>query len=103
MSKVAFQKGWPVSQVIVTDDKLKTQRERSGAQEHKITVDASFARFRRNDVTKQDPAATLLGYVCLVLFGIWTLVSWVVLEILAVVLFRPLGKILGGSKSIIEP
>ncbi len=89
-----------MSQVVVTNDKLKARREASGAQEHKITVDSSFARFRRNDVTKQDPAATALGFLCLVLFGVWSLVSWATLEVLALVLFKPLGKLFGGTHRI---
>ena len=89
-----------MSQVIVTEDRLKEKRQKSAAQEQRIGRD-DLDRFRRSDVTKQDPAATVLGLVLMPLFGVWTLVSWVILEVVTQVLFKPLGKLFGGKRSLI--
>lgn len=90
-----------MSQVIVTEDRLKEKRQRSAAQEHRIATEEAFARFRRSDVTRLDPMARLLGFILMPLLGIGALIIWGVLEVVTQIGFRLLGRLFGGSRSLI--
>jgi len=90
-----------LSQVIVTEDRLREKRQRSAVQERHIAKDEAFARFRRSDVTRPDPMAKLLGCILMPLLGIGALIIWGVLEVVGQLGFRLLGRLLGGNRSLI--
>jgi hypothetical protein len=92
-----------LSQVIVTRDKLSAKREASRSQESKISKEAMFGRWRRNDITGKDPVAAAVGYLSLPIVFVWAVLTgfiYLVLTILQFV-FEGLGKVIGGSRSLI--
>jgi len=101
-----YNVGWrfvTLSQVIVTNDALKQRRAKSREQEHQISRDESFEHWRRSDITGHDRFKAMVGYAVvpvLVLWGVLAGLGAIVLDILNVI-FKVLGRIVGGSKSLI--
>jgi hypothetical protein len=93
-----------LSQVIVTNDKLKPKREKSRQQERGIEREEEFARWRMNDVTGKDAFAALVGYGVTPILALWGLLMGAMAVMLGIerVLFRGLGKLIGGKKSLIR-
>lgn len=90
-----------MSQVIVTDDRLKKRRSASAEQERNIPTERMFDRWRSNDITKKDYLAGAIGLLALPVFVVW---SGVLLLISAAVFFfkalmRALGMFLPSSRS----
>ncbi len=92
-----------MSQVVVTDDKLKASRECSKAQEHRIKTEEGFARWRRSDITGADPVAKAIGLAVLPVLGLWAILGVIGAVMLELVnaLFKVLGNLIGGKKSLI--
>jgi len=92
-----------LSQVIVTNDELKSKREKSRDQERRIERESGFAKWRRNDITGRDPRLTVIGLALLPVVGLWTLLGVVMVAMLelSTALFRVLGRFAGGTKSLI--
>ena len=92
-----------MSQVIVTNDEFKSLREKSAQQEHRISREDEFGRWRRNDITGHDPKLTVIGLALLPVVGLWALLGSVMTAMLrlAAALFRVLGQMAGGSKNLI--
>ena len=65
-----------MSQVITTQDKLNTGRNRTKKEEHQIDKEGVFKKWRRNDISKgYDPFAKLVGIILLPVVGIWSLMT----------------------------
>lgn len=92
-----------MSQVIVTNDKLNQKRKLSADQEHKIDRDGMFTRWRRNDITGRDPLTNLIGFAVLPIWALWTALTALIFAVIWVLeqVFKVLGKIFGGKKSLI--
>lgn len=85
-----------MSQVIVTDDVLRSKREESRRQEHKIDRESAFAHWRKNDiVTRRDPIAALIGVAALPVVAAWSFVAGCLTLSFSVMLgiFKVLGKV----------
>jgi hypothetical protein len=86
-----------LSQVVVTRDRYKAKREQSLNQEHRISREDEFRRFRMSDISKPDPIAKLAGVVALPLAAIWAgltaLVGFAMFVLLAAL--KGLSKIAG--------
>ena len=69
-------------------------------QEHRIDHETEFAHWHRSDATKFDPVAWVLGNSLLL---IWLPVYVVMVPVLYVVnfLFKGLGRLIGGTRSLI--
>ena len=93
-----------MSQVVVTHDSLSQKRIKSRDQEHKITVDAAFSRFLRTDITGSDPIAKLAGLAVMPILALWGLLVGVMTLMVTIVnyLFKGLGRVIGGTKSLIR-
>ena len=92
-----------MSQVIVTQDRLRQRREASGQQERTIEREAEFAKWRRSDITGRDPVAAAVGFAVLPIVALWGLLCGlmvIVLEALRAV-FWVFGRVLGGAKNLL--
>jgi hypothetical protein len=91
-----------LSQVIVTDDKLKQKREKSAEQELRIDREGQFQRWRRNDITGKDMVATAIGFAALPVVGLWAFLTAMIAAMLTLCqyLFKVLGAAFGGKKPI---
>lgn len=93
-----------MSQVIVTHDVLSEKRARSRQQEQKISREEAWAHWRRSDVTKYGIVTRLIGYLSVPVVALWT---GMILAPMAIVLnllrylFRAIGALLGGPRSLI--
>lgn len=92
-----------MSQVIVTKDALSKLREASRGQEGKISREAMFTRWRRNDITGRDPIATAIGLALMPVVAVWAVLTGFIFLILTIlkVVFGLIGKIVGGTRSLI--
>ena len=92
-----------MSQVIVTKDQLSPQRDLSAKQEHQISREAQFAKWRRSDITGKDQVLSLIGYAVLPIVALWSSLYFLAAAALIVLkwLFKSLGRIIGGTKSLI--
>ena len=92
-----------MSQVIVTNDELKSRREKSRDQERQIERESGFAKWRRSDITGRDPKLAVISMALMPVFGLWTLLGVVMVAMLELSksLFRVLGQLAGGTKSLI--
>ena len=101
-----YNVGWrfvTLSQVIVTNDALSQKREKSREQERRISREDSFQHWRRSDITGHDGFKAMVGYGVVPILALWGLLAGlgaVVLDILNVI-FKVLGRMVGGSKSLI--
>jgi hypothetical protein len=92
-----------LSQVVVTNDALKVEREKSRAQEKRISTDSVQSRWRRNTLKKKDPITVLIGLAVTPVVAIWAVLAAcmvVPLKILEAV-FKALGQMIGGDRSLI--
>ena len=98
-----IERGRVLSQVIVTNDEFKSQREKSRQQERQISCEDDFARWRRNDITGKDHVLSLVGFAVLPIVVLWALLGVVMVAALelANLLFKLLGRVIGGTKSLI--
>ncbi len=92
-----------MSQVVVTEDSLKILRERSRAQEHRIKKDDGVAKWRRSDITGADPVAKAIGFAVLPVLGLWLILGVIGAVMVEIVngIFKVLGSVIGGTKSLI--
>ncbi len=92
-----------MSQVVVTEDSLKVLRERSRAQEHRIKKDDGVAKWRRSDITGSDPVAKAIGLAVLPVLGLWLILAVIGAVMVEIVngIFKVLGSVIGGTKSLI--
>jgi hypothetical protein len=89
-----------MSQVIVTQDKLKSSRAKSAAQEHKIDREGRFNRWRRNDISGFDPVAAGAGVLAapvLAVFWIFSKIAQVAIYA-ALLVSKVVGKIVGPMR-----
>jgi hypothetical protein len=91
-----------MSQVVVTDDKLKSRRDQSAKKELQIDREGQFAKWRMSDITKFDPIAAAIGIALLPVFFSWYLIGLLVkVAVYAGAGFsRLLGLLIGKSKRI---
>lgn len=91
-----------MSQVIVTDDKLKSRREQSARKELQIDREGQFSKWKMSDITKFDPVAAGIGLALLPIFLSWYLIGLVVKMAIYVGagISRLIGLSIGKSKSI---
>lgn len=91
-----------MSQVIVTDDKLKSRREQSARKELQIDREGQFSKWKMSDITKFDPVAAGVGLALLPIFLSWYLIGLVVKMAIYVGagISRLIGLSIGKSKSI---
>jgi hypothetical protein len=92
-----------VSQVIVTEDVLQVKRDASKAQEHKITQDPRIRKWGMSDISGKDPIAMLAGIAFLPVLAAWTAILFMMMFMMTCLryLFKGLGLIVGGGKSLI--
>ena len=88
-----------MSQVVVTEDKLSERRQASRLQESRIEREASFAKWRRSDISGRDPVAFLAGLAFAPIAIIWTVFTLIIAAIFSVFkfIFRALGGLLGSQ------
>jgi hypothetical protein len=91
-----------MSQVVVTDDKLKSRRDQSAKKELQIDREGQFAKWRMSDITKFDPIAAAIGIALLPVFFSWYLIGLLVkVAVYAGAGFsRLIGLLIGKSKTI---
>ena len=91
-----------MSQVIVTDDKLKKQREKSAEQEHRIDCEGQFQHWKKSDITGKDLVATAIGFAVLPIVGLWAFLTGLIAGMLTICrfAFKFLGAVVGGKKRI---
>lgn len=91
-----------MSQVIVTDDKLKSRRAQSARKEMQIDREGQFAKWKLSDITKFDPIAAGIGIALLPVFLSWYLIGLIIkLAIyVGIGISRVIGISIGKSKSI---
>lgn len=91
-----------MSQVIVTDDNLKKQREQSAEQEHRIDREGQFQRWRKSDITGKDLVATAVGFAVLPVVGLWAFLTALIAGMLTICrfAFKALGAVIPGKKRI---
>lgn len=92
-----------MSQVIVTNDKLSERRRNSRDQELRINKEDRFAVWRRSDVTKPDAFQRALGFAVLPILGLWAGLCALIAAVAFLVrsIFKILGSLLGGARSLI--
>ena len=87
-----------MSQVVVTEDNLSERRQASKLQESRIEREASFAKWRRSDISGRDPIAFLAGLAFAPIAAIWTVFALVIAVIFSVfkVIFKAIGSLIGN-------
>jgi hypothetical protein len=91
-----------MSQVVVTDDKLKSRRDQSAKKELQIDREGQFAKWKMSDITKFDPIAAAIGIALLPVFFSWYLIGLLIkLAVYVGAGFsRLVGLLIGKSKNI---
>lgn len=91
-----------MSQVVVTDDKLKSRRTQSAKKELQIDREGQFAKWRMSDITKFDPIAAAIGIALLPVFFSWYLIGLLIKVAVYVGagFSRLVGLLIGKSKTI---
>lgn len=84
-----------MSQVIVTNDNLKEKRQRSRDQELKISTEAQFQKWRRDDVTKPDAFQRVVGFLTYPIVGLWAMICGLIYVVVKVA--KILLGFLGGG------
>lgn len=85
-----------MSQVVVTDDMLKSKRDLSKVQEQRISTDGPRTRFALNPLPKNDVVAKALGVIALPIAFAWsglTAITYAIFQVISYV-FRGIGKLL---------
>jgi hypothetical protein len=92
-----------VSQVIVTEDVLQVKRDASKVQELKITQDPRLKKWSLAPIAGMDTLAMLAGIAFLPILGAWTAILFMMMLMMTCLryLFKGLGLIVGGGKSLI--
>ena len=92
-----------MSQVIVTEDVLQVKRNESRSQEEKITQDPRLLKWSMSDISGKDPIAMLAGIAFLPVLAAWTAILFMMMFMMTCLryLFKGLGLIVGGGKSLI--
>ncbi len=92
-----------MSQVIVTEDVLQVKRDASKAQELKITQDPRLKKWSLAPIAGMDTLAMLAGIAFLPILGAWTAILFMMMLMMTCLryLFKGLGLIIGGGKSLI--
>ena len=87
----------------MTNDELKVKRERSRGQERQIAAEEQFARWRRSDITGKDAFLKFAGLVSLPIVALWAMMGAVMVGMIELsnMVFKFLGRVIGGSKSLI--
>jgi len=75
-----------MSQVVVTDDKLKVKREASKSRERAIDIEGEMAKWRLSDITGFDPVAAAVGLAVLPIALSWFVIGTVVKAAIFVVI-----------------
>jgi hypothetical protein len=91
-----------MSQVVVTDDNLKSRRIKSGEQERQIDRESGFDKWKLSDVTKFDPVAAVLGLVALPVVLSWYAIGLVVkiAVYIGIGISRLIGVLIGNNKAL---
>jgi hypothetical protein len=92
-----------LSQVIVTNDQLKPQRDLTRWQERDIDRDGQFKRWKRSDiVSRGDPVKILIGLAVLPVLALWGILAGIMAVAVAIVnfVFKGLGAVVGGKKNL---
>jgi hypothetical protein len=91
-----------MSQVVVTDDKLKSRRDQSAKKELQIDREGQFAKWRMSDITKFDPIAAAIGIALLPVFFSWYLIGLLIKVAVYVGAgcSKLIGLLIGTSKNI---
>jgi len=91
-----------MSQVVVTEDKLKSRRIKSGEQERQIDRESGFDKWKLSDVTKFDPVAAVLGLVALPVVLSWYVIGLVVklAVYVGIGISRLVGVLIGNNKAL---
>ena len=91
-----------MSQVVVTDDNLKSRRIKSGEQERQIDRESGFDKWKLSDVTKFDPVAAGLGLVALPVALSWYVIGLVVkfAVYVGIGISRLVGVLIGNNKAL---
>ncbi len=92
-----------MSQVIVTEDVLSDKRNISRAQEEKISQDSRIGKWSKSDISGKDPLATIAGIAFLPILAVWAGILFMMMVMMTCLryLFKGLGLIIGGGKSLI--
>lgn len=93
-----------MSQVIVTDDKLKNKRQESRSQEQRITQDTRLAKWKLSGSTgTKDPLGMIIGVALLPVLAAWTALLAMMMLMLTFVRYflKGLGMIIGGDRNLI--
>jgi hypothetical protein len=91
-----------MSQVIVTEDKLKARRAQSARKEMQIDREGQFSKWQLSDITKFDPVAAGIGLALLPVFVSWYLIGLVIklAVYVGIGISRVIGLSIGKSKSL---
>jgi len=91
-----------LSQVIVTKDVLQAKRDTSRTQEEKISQDARIRKWSKSDISGKDPLALMAGIAFLPVLAAWACILAIMMFMMTCLryLFKGLGLIVGGSKSL---
>ena len=91
-----------MSQVIVTEDNLKSRRMKSAEMERKIDSEGAMNRWRMSDITGFDPVAAAVGLAVLPIALSWFIIGGLVkLAIyVSISVSRFIGALIGKSKAL---
>lgn len=91
-----------MSQVIVTEDKLKARRAQSARKESQIDRESQFSKWKLSDITKFDPVAAGIGIALLPVFISWYIIGLIIklAVYVGIGISRLIGLSIGKSKSI---
>lgn len=91
-----------MSQVVITDDKLKARRAESARKEMQIDRESQFSKWRLSDITKFDPVAAGIGVALLPVFMSWYLIGLLVKIAIyfGISVSKAIGLSIGKSKSV---
>jgi len=90
----------PLSQVIIANDDLNLRRAEAAKQEHRITIEKDYAKWRRSDVVGFDPIKVAVGIAVLPIVAFWSFLTacfGYAFGITATI-FRVIGGLIGNSK-----
>ncbi len=92
-----------MSQVVVTEDVLSVKRNASKTQEDRISQDSRIRKWSKSDISGKDPIAMIAGIAFLPILAAWTAILFMMMFMMTCLryLFKGLGLIVGGGKSLI--
>jgi hypothetical protein len=91
-----------MSQVVVTEDNLKSRRVKSGEQEKQIDLNSPFKKWLRSDITGFDPILAVFEIAVLPIVLSWYIIGAIVKYAIYVSIgfSRLIGSILGNTKAL---